>query len=92
MPAYFDGKLINSGKNEFTGKDGEKVVYFINTIAHDQGIITINSKRDFSEFLDVPATVTLTLRPDVQYPKLYKVSLTEISPQRVDRGHEKTIT
>jgi len=91
MPTYFDGKLINCGKNEFKGKDGEQVIYFVNTIAHEAGIITVNSKRDFSPVLDLPATITLTLRPDVQYPKLYKVSLTEISPQRVDRGHEKTI-
>lgn len=91
MHTYFDGKLINCGKNEFKGKDGENVIYFVNTIAHDSGIITVNSKRDFSDVLDTAATITLTLRPDVQYPKLYKVSLTEISPQQVGGGHEKTI-
>jgi len=91
MPTYFDGKLINCAKNEFKGKDGEQVVYFVNTIAHDSGIITVNSKRDFSSVLDVPATVTLTLRPDVSNPKLYKVSLTEISPQQVGGGHERTV-
>jgi len=90
MPTFFNGKLLNVGKNEFKGQDGMQVVYFINTIAHDQGVITINSKRDFSDHLDIPSTITLTLRPDTQQPKLYKVSLSDISPL-VEGDPERTV-
>jgi len=91
MPVYFHGRLINVGKNEFTGEKGEHVVYFINTIAHEQGIITINSRRDFTPLQNIVATITLSIRPDKDNPKLYKVSLSDISPSQVGGVPEGTI-
>jgi hypothetical protein len=89
MPAYFNGKVINIGSNSFVADDGEKVSYNIVTIAHDDGsILTVNSKSDVSKYLNVPATITLSLR---QEGKLYKVSLKEISTLGVVDPKEKEI-
>jgi len=80
MHLYFNGKLIHVGSNSFQSKDGEQVSYFINTIGHDGGTITINSKKDFSEFLDKIGVIKLIARPDAENPKAYKLSLSDISP------------
>jgi len=88
MPLFFNGKLVNVGSNEFDDKDGKKVAYKINTLAGPGGVITINSQRDYSEYLNVAATITLTARSE---GKLYKLSLTEISPLPVESEAEKTV-
>jgi len=87
MPVYFNGRIVNVGKNQFKGEKGEDVSYNIYTIAHEQGVITLNSKRDFSQYLNVPATITLTLRPE---SKLFKATLTEIKPLAADGEAEIT--
>lgn len=91
MPVQFNGKLIHAATNQFKGETGEDVSYHIYTLAADNGLLTINSKRDFSDKLDIPATITLRLSVDKSSNKLYKVSLTEISPLQVDSGYEKTV-
>lgn len=93
MPVFFNGELINVGSNKFTSKeDGKEVSYFINTIKNDSGeLITINSQRDYSDKMGKPSTIKITLRPDVQHPKLYKASLSAIEPLPVEQGHDRTI-
>ena len=96
MPVFFNARLVHVGHPKpFMGKDGESVEYFINTIAHDAGVLTINSKRDFSEHIDIPSMITLALREqmavaDNRSQKLYRVSLIDISPLGSDED-EKTV-
>jgi len=80
MPLHFNGRIINVGHNAFDSDTGEKVSYSIYTIASEESVITLNSKRDFKKLLNVLATITVTARPDAVNPKAYKLSLSEISP------------
>jgi len=80
MPLYFNGELLHVGVNNFKNDKGEEVAYCINTISSERGVITINSKKDFTSQIGILSTVCITLRPDTQHPKLYKVSLTDITP------------
>lgn len=92
MPVFTNGKIINIGKNEFKAKDGELVSYRIYTISTPDGqLLSINSKQDFSSHLDIPSTITLSLRADTQSPKLFKLSLIDFSPLPVDGDIEKTV-
>jgi hypothetical protein len=88
MPLFFNGKLVNVGSNKFSDKEGKEVSYKINTIAGPGGVLTINSQRDFSEYLNMAATIEINAR---QEGKLYKLSLSDISPLPVESDAEKTV-
>lgn len=91
MHVYFNGVLLHAAPNSFIDKDGKTVSYFVNTLAHAGGVITINSQKDWSSFKDIPSTISLTLRL-AEGGKQYKVSLFDITPRDVDSdGSDKTI-
>jgi len=84
MPLYFNGTLVHvSHPASFKGSDGSLVDYFVNILASSDGSITINSKRDFSSYLNRKSVITLTAR--AQDKKLYKLSLTDIKPLDEER-------
>jgi len=91
MPLYFNGKLVAVGQNSFIGDKGEQVTYFINTLAHMSGVLTVNSKKDFSQFLNKDSTITVRIQPDQQTPKLYKISLLDIKPLPSSGETDETI-
>jgi len=98
MPLFFRGKLVNVGTNSFKGDSGDEVSYYINTIAHEQGVLTVNSKADFSDFLNEDPDVTLMAREQNatdpktnRNVKLYKLSLSQIQPV-IDGRNEKEST
>jgi len=49
MRVYAEVKFLASSKLSFTSKEGEYVEYYENAVKGDSGIITLNSKADYSE-------------------------------------------
>lgn len=47
MRVYAPVKFLASDKNEFTSDEGENVVYFVNAVRGEGGIMELNSKADF---------------------------------------------
>lgn len=48
MRVFAEVKFLASSKNSFTSKEGEYVEYFENALKGDGGIVTLNSKADYT--------------------------------------------
>jgi len=48
MRVFAEVKFLASSKNSFTSKEGEYVEYYENAVKGDSGIITLNSKADYT--------------------------------------------
>jgi len=77
MPFKIAGKIVHITENSFVGKDGKDVEYFVNVIAHEQGTISVNSQKDYSESLNVPAEISLVAR-QAEGSKFYKFSIASV--------------
>lgn len=49
MRVFAEVKFLASSKQSFTSQQGEYVEYFENAVKGDGGIITLNSKADYTE-------------------------------------------
>jgi len=49
MRVYAEVKFLAASKQSFTSKEGEYVVYYENTLKGKQGVVTLNSKADYTE-------------------------------------------
>jgi len=49
MRVYAEVKFLASTKESFTSKDGEYVEFFKNDVRTDSGVLTFNSKADYTE-------------------------------------------
>lgn len=78
MLAYVEGKLLAVSKEGFTDSEGVKVEYCVNVIKSPQGIMTFNSKRDYSEYEGKEAIFALRLSEDAEKKNRFKVSITEV--------------
>jgi len=84
MPLFFDGIIKLVDRNSFVSSENEKVEFFTYYLQSDNvdepGTLKLNSKQDFTEFENVSATFTLVARPDNQSPKLFRISISKVSP------------
>jgi len=78
MQIYAEGKLLAVSKEGFTDNEGVKVEYCTNVVKTSDGIMTFNSKRDFSEYEGKEGIITLRLSEDAEKKNRFKVSVVEI--------------
>jgi len=80
MPkVYAPGKLLASSKQSFTSDAGEYVEFYENLIKSEDGVLTMNSKADYSaqEGQEGVATIEARARDD---GKGFKLTLKKFSP------------
>jgi len=80
MKAFIEGTIKihdhNSFKDEKTGQDVEYNTYVIQGEGES---IKLNSKRDFSEFVDVPAVIALNILSQYDAPTKFRVSIIDVN-------------
>jgi len=78
MIIYTEGKVLAVSKEGFTDSENQKVEYFVNVIKTADGIMTFNSKRDFSEYEGKEGIIALRLSEDSEKKNRFKVSVVEV--------------
>jgi len=78
MIVYLEGRLLAVSKEGFIDSENQKVEYCINVIKSSQGLMTVNSKKDFSEYEGQEAIMALRLSDDAEKKNRFKVALVEI--------------
>lgn len=78
MTVFTEGKLLAVSKEAFTDSEGVKVEYCVNVIKTAQGIMTFNSKADFSEHEGENAVFALRVNEDSEKKNRFKISLAEV--------------
>lgn len=78
MNIYTEGRLLAVSKESFDDKDGLKVEYCVNVVKTAGGIMTFNSKSDFSAKEGQDGILVLRLSEDSEKKNRFKVSLVEV--------------
>jgi len=78
MITYTEGKVLAVSKESFDDREGAKVEYCVNVIKTADGIMTFNSKRDFSEHEGKEGIIALRLSEDSEKKNRFKVSVVEV--------------
>jgi len=78
MIVYTEGRILAVSKESFTDAENQKVEYCVNVIKTQQGIMTFNSKKDFSEFENTDSVIVLRLTEDAEKKNRFKVSIVEV--------------
>jgi len=78
MIVYTEGKVLAVSKEGFDDREGVRVEYCVNVIKTAEGIMTFNSKRDFSEYEGKEGIIALRLSEDSEKKNRFKVSVVEV--------------
>jgi len=78
MLTYVEGRLLAVSKEGFTDNEGQKVEYHVNVIKASDGLMTVNSKKDYSEHEGKEAIFALRLTEDAEKKNRFKVSITDV--------------
>jgi len=74
MRVYAEVKMLDSTKQSFEASDGQTVEYHENTMTGDGGVITLNSKADFTECVGMEGVAEIEARKQ-EGEKGYKLTL-----------------
>jgi len=63
MFAYLTARLVSCAKADpFNDEEGKPVVYYVNTLKTEDGVLTVNSKDSFEEQEDAEGVAKLRIR------------------------------
>lgn len=91
MIMYIEGKILAVSKESFTDREDQKVEYCVNVVKTSEGIMTFNSKKDFSEFEGREGIVLLRLSEDAEKKNRFKVSIVDFRDNETLDLPESTI-
>jgi len=79
MPLYFDGVLKLVSNQSFVDDEGKTVSFYKHYFQGEQGVFEVNSKEDFSKYIDVPVEVEIIAK---KFGKDWNLKLSRITPAK----------